>query len=107
MGTMQSIEYALRSLDRAAEEERTEIERHEKALAEYKAQMNRPFEHEDRLKELLFKQAELNRALDLDKNETQVAPDDGQGEDGQGEKEPMPGTFVERVATARATELTM
>jgi N12 class adenine-specific DNA methylase len=102
LGTMQSIEHALRALDRLAEKEREEIERQEKALAEYKGQMNRPFEHEQRLKELLATQAELNRALDLDKNERQVAPDDPQTE-----KEQAPTTFVGRVAAERATEMTL
>ena len=63
---------SLRSLDRRAEEEKREIERQEKALADYKAQMGRPFEHEARLKELLAKQAELNAMLDLDKHDAQV-----------------------------------
>jgi N12 class adenine-specific DNA methylase len=72
VGTMQSIEYILRHLDRRAEEEREYAERQEKALAEYKAQLNRPFEHEERLKELTAKQAQLNAALDLDKHDTQV-----------------------------------
>jgi hypothetical protein len=101
LGTMQSIEHALRSLDRAAEKEREEIERQEKALAEYKGQMNRPFEHEQRLKELLATQTELNRTLDLDKNERQVAPDDPQTE-----KEPISSTFVGRVQRERAAEMT-
>ncbi len=46
----------------------------EKSLAEYQAQADKPFDHEARMKELLLRQAELNAALDLDKNETQVAP---------------------------------
>lgn len=46
----------------------------EKALAEYQAQAKKPFDHEAHMKELLARQAELNAALDLDKNETQVAP---------------------------------
>jgi hypothetical protein len=62
----------LRSLDKRAEDERQDVERQEKALAEYKQQMGRPFEHEARLKELLAKQAQLNAALDLDKHEAQV-----------------------------------
>jgi N12 class adenine-specific DNA methylase len=102
LGTMQSIEHALRSLDHRAEEERKEIERQEKALSEYKAQLDRPFEHEQRLKELLLKQAELNRTLDLDKNERQVAPDDGQTE-----KEQSPSTFASRIALERCAEMTL
>jgi N12 class adenine-specific DNA methylase len=72
LGTMSSIDHALRSLDRRAEDEQHEIERQEKALADYQAQLGRPFEHEARLKELLGKQAQLNAALDLDKHETQT-----------------------------------
>jgi hypothetical protein len=74
-GTISSIEHVLRSLDRKAEEEQHEIERQEKDLSDYRAQMDRPFEHEGRLKELLAKQAQLNAALDLDKNEHQLAED--------------------------------
>lgn len=46
-----------------------------KALADFKAQMDRPFEHEARLKELLVKQAQLNAALDLDKHDAQTVPE--------------------------------
>ena len=35
---------------------------------------DKPFEHEARMKELLLRQPELDVALDLDKNETQVVP---------------------------------
>jgi hypothetical protein len=44
-----------------------------KTLADYQAQANKPFDHEARMKELLGRQAQLNAALDLDKNEKQVA----------------------------------
>ena len=80
IGTIQSIEHTLRALDRLAEEERTQIERQEKALTDYKAQLDRAFEHEQRLKDLLAKQAQLNAALDLDKNEHQVAQDSAETE---------------------------
>jgi hypothetical protein len=72
LGTIQSIEHVLRSLDRRAEDEQREIERQEKALADYRAQLGRPFEHEARLRELLAKQAQLNASLDLDKHDAQV-----------------------------------
>jgi hypothetical protein len=52
LGTIQSIEHVLRSLDRRAEDEKQQIQRQEKALSEYKEQLDRPFEHEERLKEL-------------------------------------------------------
>jgi N12 class adenine-specific DNA methylase len=73
VGTMQSIEYALRGLNKAAAEEREQAARAEKMLADFQEQAGRPFEHEGRLKELLARQAELNAALDLDKGERQIA----------------------------------
>jgi hypothetical protein len=98
IGTIQSIEHALRALDRLAEEERAQIERQEKALADYKAQLDKAFEHEQRLKELLAKQAQLNAALDLDKNEHQVAQDSAETE---GKELPHPdrSTFLARLNT--------
>ena len=72
LGTIASIEHTLRSLDRRAEEEQHNIERQEKALADYRAQLGRPFEHENRLRDLLAKQAQLNACLDLDKHEAQI-----------------------------------
>ncbi len=85
-GTISSVEHALRSLDRRLEEEQREIERQQKALVEYKAQLDRPFEHEARLKELLAKQAQLNAALDLDKHATQTVAE-----------EPAPASFAAKV----------
>jgi len=45
-------------------------------LGDFQEQLGKPFEYEARLKELLAKQAELNTALDLDKGERQVAPEE-------------------------------
>ena len=47
--------------------------RAEKELADYQAQADRPFEHEERLKQLLARQSELNSLLDLDKGDQQGA----------------------------------
>ena len=74
-GTIASIEHALRGLDRHAENSRLRIGRDEKALADYRTQLGRQFEHADRLKELLAKQAELNALLDLDKSDAQALAD--------------------------------
>jgi hypothetical protein len=49
------------------------VARIEKELVDYQAQAERPFEHEERLKQLLARQAELNSALDLDKGDQQGA----------------------------------
>jgi N12 class adenine-specific DNA methylase len=77
VGTMQSIEYALRGLDKAAVDERERAARAEKMLGDFQEQAGKSFEHEARLKELLARQAELNAALDLDKGERQIAPPAG------------------------------
>jgi N12 class adenine-specific DNA methylase len=77
VGTMQSIEYALRGLDKAVADERDRAARAEKMLGDFQGQAGKPFEHEARLKELLGHQAELNAALDLDKGERQIAPPAG------------------------------
>lgn len=45
------------------------------ALAAYQAQADKPFDHEARMKDLLVRQSQLNAALDLDKNETQIGPE--------------------------------
>jgi len=76
VGTMQSIEYALRSLDKAVEDERDRAVRAEKMLDDFSEQAGRPYEHEAKLKDLIIRQAQLNALLDLDKGEQQVAPDD-------------------------------
>jgi len=81
VGTMQSIEHALRSLDKAALDERERTARAEKMLGDFQEQAGRPFEHETRLKELLVRQPELNASLDLDKGERQIAPPAAESED--------------------------
>jgi Rad3-related DNA helicase len=77
---MQSIEYALRSLDKAVADEQERAARAEKMLGDFQEQAGRLFEHEAWLKELLARQAELNAALDLDKGERQIAPPAGSEE---------------------------
>ena len=78
VGTVQSIEHTLRNLDRLATEQQNRVTRIEKELADYQSQADRPFEHEERLKQLLTRQSELNSLLDLDKGDQQAgdsAPD--------------------------------
>jgi hypothetical protein len=86
VGTMQSIEYALRGLDKAVGDEQERTARAEKMLGDFREQAGKPFEHEARLKELLGRQAELNAALDLDKGERQIAPP-AAGEEGVADTE--------------------
>jgi hypothetical protein len=99
IGTIQSIEHTLRALDRAAAEKYEHVARLEKQFADYQGQVNRPFEHEARLKELLIRQAQLNAALDLDKGEQQAAPPDA------GDSELVPGAPDGEAPTSWQIEL--
>jgi len=73
VGTIQSIEHTLRNLDKLADDQQSRVARIEKELVDYQAQAERPFEHEQRLQQLLVRQAELNSELDLDKGDQQGA----------------------------------
>jgi len=81
LGTIYSIEAVLRHLDDVAVREKEDFERKEQALADYREQLHRPFEYEERLRELCLKQQEMNRSLDLDKGERQVVYEAAQEED--------------------------
>jgi len=72
VGTVQSVEHALRNLDKLAAEQQNRVARIERELADYQLQADRPFEHEERLKQLLARQSELNSLLDLDKDDQQA-----------------------------------
>ena len=73
IGTVQSIEHTLRNLDKLATEQQNHVARIKKQLADYQSQADRPFEHEERLKQLLARQSEINSLLDLDKGDQQGA----------------------------------
>lgn len=81
-GTLLSIERTLRGLESIEARLAEEIARDEKALAEYKVQIERAFEHEERLKQLLAEQAKLNAELDLDKDDAQAIVADNDNEAG-------------------------
>ena len=60
VGTIQSIEHTLRNLDKLADDQQSRVARIEKEFVDYQVTGERPFEHEERLKQLLTRQAELN-----------------------------------------------
>ena len=103
LGTIYSIEAVLRHLDDVAGREKEEFARKEQALADYREQLHRPFEHEERLRELFVQQQEMNRSLDLDKGERQVVYEAPQEEDTStdGERPAERGTVIySRTKTA-------
>ena len=69
----------------------------EKSLADYREQLNRPFEHEERLRELFVKQQEINKLLDLDKGESQVVANDNDTQ----QEDKATDTFVDRLSAER------
>ena len=81
IGTVQSMEHTLRSLEKVAAQQQERMDQLQMTLADYEAQANRPFEHEAQLKELFARQAQVNALLDLDKGERQIA-EPAQDEDG-------------------------
>jgi N12 class adenine-specific DNA methylase len=100
VGTVQSIEHTLRSLDKLAADQQNRVARIEKELADYQLQADRPFEHEERLKQLLARQAEIDSLLDLDKGDQQGADSapDLKDEPGMGRRAPSAPRGREEVA---------
>ncbi|WP_052888108.1 DEAD/DEAH box helicase family protein [Thermogemmatispora carboxidivorans] len=72
LGTIASIDYALRRLDHSAEVELAAIKRMEKELADYQVQHGRIFEHEEQWQAMQEKQRQINQRLELGKDEAQV-----------------------------------
>jgi N12 class adenine-specific DNA methylase len=108
IGTIQSIEHTLRALDQLADSERADIERQEKALADFKAELDRPFAQEQRLKDLLAQQTALNASLDLDKHERQLAQDSSEAEAAAVETLPPDrSSFTSRLHAAGRREAAM
>jgi hypothetical protein len=72
LANLSGLEAELRRLDSYAKAAQDECECKEKALVDYREQLGRPFEQEERLRELLVQQADINRSLDVDKSDVQV-----------------------------------
>ena len=103
VGTVQSIEHTLRSLDKLAADQGNRVARIEKELVDYQLQADRPFEHEERLKQLLARQAEIDSLLDLDKGDQQgAAPIPDKDEPDVGRMAPAASRGPEEVAKMAA-----
>jgi len=102
VGTVQSIEHTLRSLDKLADEQRARTATLEKELTDYEAQTGRPFEHESKLQHLLARQAELTKMLDLDKGDQQAVESDSDNklEHGTNEIIQAAGSYMRKIGSA-------
>lgn len=69
VGIISSLEHAVRSIEEQAERTQAEMARCRKDLTDLAALTGGLFEHEERYRELLKRQAELVEALDLTKNQ--------------------------------------
>ena len=79
-GNLTRLDNALADLSERKKKLERRLEQMKSELAIAEGQVEKPFEHAEKLSELLKEQAELNAELNLDKRE-QVIYDDGSGDD--------------------------
>jgi N12 class adenine-specific DNA methylase len=73
MGTLMSIEATVRGLESTRDSYALELAEKQKAVEALEAEASKPFEHEEKLQELLKRQEELVKLLDLNKGDQQAA----------------------------------
>jgi N12 class adenine-specific DNA methylase len=69
LGTIASLEYALKNIENRLVERRKALAEAEKRLEGLRKELLKPFPHEETLKSLLHEQYEIDKKLDLDKRE--------------------------------------
>jgi N12 class adenine-specific DNA methylase len=69
LGTISSLEHVLRSIDERINEFRNDLAGTQRRLEELQPHARKPFEHEEKLKNLIQRQQEIVKALDLTKNQ--------------------------------------
>ncbi len=69
VGTINSLDFALRGMETTIAKYVSELAEMEKRLVGLKTELEKPFPHEKRLRELLKRQYEINKELDIDKRE--------------------------------------
>ena len=70
IGTVSSLDIALRGMETTIAKYASELAEMEKRLAGLTGELEKPFPHEERLRELLKKQYEINKKLDIDNRES-------------------------------------
>ena len=80
-GVMQSLEASIRGLDSREAAARGAITQLEQKKADLTAEVAKPFEHEDKIKGLVARKAQLDKSLDLDKADAQAAAAEQSGEE--------------------------
>ena len=75
-GNIQRIDNMLESFDGKLQNCKDQLETEKQQLAEAKAQVDKPFVHEEELKEKTERLAALNALLNMDKNENEIVDDE-------------------------------
>lgn len=70
VGTVTSLDFALRGIETSIAKYASELAEMEKRLMGLTAELEKPFPHEERLRELLKKQYEINKELDIDRRDS-------------------------------------
>ena len=70
VGTVTSLDFALRGIETSIAKYSSELAEMEKRLMGLTAELEKPFPHEERLRELLKKQYEINKELDIDRRDS-------------------------------------
>jgi len=89
LGTIRSVEYAVQNLDEVAAIAEQRIAETRKRVADLHAQVDQPFEYEERLAALSRRQDEIEDALDLTKGQASALADDHTGEPETSEESTM------------------
>jgi phage shock protein A len=69
LGTIRSVEYAIQNMEERLEQSLRELSDCEKQCRELESKIGQPFEHEAKLQTLVQRQQELEKALDIPKNQ--------------------------------------
>jgi len=70
VGTIASLEYALKGIEKRLAERRVALSESEKRLEGLRTEIAKPFQYEEKMRELLHRQYEIEKQLDLDKRES-------------------------------------
>ena len=83
LGTIRSVEHAIQNMEERLAQSLRELSDCEKQYRELESKIGKPFEHESKLQTLVQRQQELEKALDITKNQapnTLAADESSEGE---------------------------
>jgi hypothetical protein len=69
LGTMRSVEYAIQNMEERLQQSLRELSDCEKQCREFESKIGQPFEHEAKMQTLVQRQQELEKALDITRNQ--------------------------------------